>query len=316
MNGQCVLITGAAGFIGANLARKLIDSRSYVHALVRPDTSLWRIEDLRNRIEVHYAGIDDCARLKILFENIRPDVIFNLAVDRAESSAEERRQALHNNVVGTLNLIEAANSVGYRRLIHFSSSSEYGISGHAFRESDHLRPVSFHGASKGAATIMCQYFARRYKKPIVILRLFRTYGYWDSPTSLVPTVIMAALRNRPLKLTVPGYSRDYVFVEDVLRACVLAAGTDFANGQLINIGSGVQIANEEIVYMVEQATGAKINVSIGAYPPRPWDALNYVADNREALNILGWRPTNDIKTGIEKTVVWFRKNLKYYAPEA
>jgi nucleoside-diphosphate-sugar epimerase len=311
LRGTRVLVTGAAGFIGANLVRTLLDRGASVHGLVRSSTKLWRLQEILTRFTLHRTDLVHGEALRDVVKRIQPEIIFHLAVSRADSSPEERLTTLQTNIVGTFNLLEAAASLNHQRFVLLGSSMEYGLSGLPLRESEYPSPTTLFGATKASATLLCQQVARARQSPIMILRLFMVYGYWESPARLIPASIMAALNNREIALTRSGYRRDWVFVEDVVQACVLAAGAANPAGEIINIGCGEQWSNEEIVTTIESIVGQPLRVRVGAYPARPWDRDCWVADNQKAKQWLGWEPRHSLRSGLEKTVSWFRLHQAY-----
>ncbi len=312
LEGRRALVTGAAGFVGANLVRQLLHDGADVHALVRPSTNLWRINEIIPRLTLHLADITDAGQLRQTVNDIQPEVIFHLAVHRAASSWEERLATLQANVMGTFNLLEATATVDYHRFVHVGGSLEYGARKRPLTESLRLEPTTFYGVTKAASTLLCRQFAHANRLPIVTLRLFSVYGYWEAATRLIPTAISAALGGREISLTAPGYRRDLVFVEDVVEACLSALGAPRVSGQVINVGSGRQWTNEEVVDMVQAASGQPIKTRVGGYPPRPTDPTHWVADIGKARRLLGWEPRHTLRSGLEKTIAWFRLHRELY----
>jgi nucleoside-diphosphate-sugar epimerase len=308
-----ILITGAAGFVGANLTRTLICNGAQVHALARPNTNLWRISEVLPWLTLHRADLRDLKELEKIMDDVQPEIIFHLAVHRAAGSPEERLATLESNVLGTVNLLEATASHSYRRLIHIGSSLEYGTKTEAMKETDMLDPVTFYGTTKAASTLLAQQFGRANNLPIVVLRLFSVYGYWENSTRLVPTAILKALHNQDLALTMPGYRRDFIFVEDVMEACLLAVHARSIAGEIINIGSGKQWSNEELVELVQLLSGSSLKIRVGEYPARASDTTHWVADNRKARRLLNWKPAHTLREGITKTIAWFRLHADIYS---
>ncbi len=147
---------------------------------------------------------------------------------------------------------------------------------------------------------------------IVILRIFSAYGYWESPTRLIPTAIMTAFENGKMDLTAPGYRRDFVFIEDVVDACLLAINAEDPRGEIINIGSGQQATNEEAVEAIQEITGRTIRVRAGSYPARASDTSHWVADIQRARLLLGWEPRHTLHQGLAKTVAWLHLHREMY----
>lgn len=311
--GTRTLVTGAAGFIGANLMRELIRSGAEVHAPVRSTTNLWRIRDVSPDVHLHLADLTDLEALQHIVQKIKPEVVFHLAAAGGHPPGKvERLEHLRSSVIGTANLLEALQQVDLQLLVHFGSSLEYGQRDRPLVESDFLTPVTYRGAVKAAATILCQQFVRESSNPVVILRPFSVYGYWEQPSRLIPTALRAAFFDEELTLTTLGFRRDFVFVEDVVRACILVTQTNVAGGDVINIGSGQQWSNEEVILMIEELTGRKLRVSVGTYPPRPSDTGCWLADITKAKELIRWIPHHSLRTGLEKTISWFRSHQRFY----
>jgi nucleoside-diphosphate-sugar epimerase len=312
LKGRRMMVTGASGFVGANLVRELLKQGAEVHGLLRPGTERWRIREVLPHLIVHPVDLTDHASLKRIVASVRPEIVFHLAARRIAASNQDHRETLMVNVSGTFNLLEAISSLDYRRFVYLGSSTEYGSKVEPMQESDPLEPVTFFGATKAAATLICQQFARTGNRPVVILRSFSIYGYWDSPTRLIPTAIMAALNHRQLLLTAPGYRRDYLFIEDLVEAFLLALKAKDIDGQVINIASGQQTTNEDVVDLIQELTGQRIEVKAGGYPARGHDKTFWVADIRKAKKLLGWEPSHTLRSGLEKTIAWFRRHKEAY----
>ena len=312
MKGCRVMVTGASGFVGANLIRALLNRGAEVYGLLRPDTELWRIRDVLSQFTVHPIDLTDQDGLKKIAALVRPEIIFHLGTRRVLSLNQNQRETLMVNVLGTFNLLEAISSLDFRRFVYLASSTEYGSKMEPMQESDQLQPMTFFGATRAAATLICQQFAKANNRPVVILRGFSIYGYWDSPTRLIPTAIMAALNNQELLLTTSGYRRDYLFVDDLVEACLVALKAKDIDGEIINIASGQQTANEEVIDLIQELTGKKMEVRAGVYPARVHDRTFWVADITKARKLLGWKARHTLKEGLEKTIAWHLLHKKLY----
>jgi nucleoside-diphosphate-sugar epimerase len=189
---------------------------------------------------------------------------------------------------------------------------EYGHKDHALTEKDLQDPVTFYAATKAAATLLCRQYARANRRPVVILRLFSIYGYWEAHHRLIPSAILASMGGGELSLTGAGLRRDLVFVEDVVEACLKAALADIRAGEIINIGSGCQWTNEQVVSMIGELAGRPLRVRTGEFPARASDTTHWVADIGHAQQRLHWQPRIMLREGLGKTMAWFRDHQPIY----
>jgi nucleoside-diphosphate-sugar epimerase len=203
-------------------------------------------------------------------------------------------------VLGVHHLLDAAAAAGCRRFIQLGSATEYGACDVPLEERMAPGPSSPFGAAKATASMLCLRAGRRRTMATVVLRPFAVYGPGDHPARLIPTALRAALEGAALPLTPTGYRRDWVFVSDVAEGCVraLAGGAD---GEVVNLGSGVQHTNEEVIGTIEHVTGCPVQVRAGAVVPRPWDRRSWVASTDKARALLGWEARTSLAEGIRRT---------------
>lgn len=300
-----VVVTGGTGFIGANLIRRLLEEPLEVHVILKPHSNLWRLENFLPRLFLHEASLENYELLEKILKEISPSAIFHLAAHGVSSTHQNLRQILNSNLMGTFNLLMASKDIDYESLVYLGGSSEYGNSEQAMTEKDMLKPITFYGATKACSTLLLQQFADAENKPVAILRPFSVYGYYESPLRLIPTAIAAALQGKPLKLTSSAFSRDFVFVEDVVEAC-LQCWNKKVSKEIINIGTGIQTTSQTIVQLIEKLTEKKIEVHAGAYAPHVIDRPTWFADITKAQEKLGWQPRHTIKSGLQKTIAWMQ----------
>lgn len=313
LSNQRALITGAGGFIGANIVRALLRAGAEVHAAVRPEGRLWRLSGVRSQITLYRLDINDGAAVQQTIRDVRPDICIHLAMPGGHPpDLQTRAEQLRTSVIGTWNLIDALISVSCRRFVHVSSSLVYGPHAEPLQETMYPQPSTFRGMTKAAADAVCEYVARAGSLPCVIIRPFSVYGYWEGPTRLIPTAVLAALRHSPMRLTTPGYQRDFIFVDDVVDLCLLALQHPEAPGEIFNAGSGQQWSNEEVVALIQGVSGESITIEPEEFPARPPDTAHWMADISKARRVLGWTPTHTLRSGLEKTVAWYREHLDLY----
>lgn len=309
--GVRVLVTGGTGFIGANLVRGLLSRGIAPHLLCRPSSSLWRLADVLHDLSIYRADLLDADSVAAVVQAVQPQVIFHLAMASGHpSSPAERGLSLAVATLGTAHLLEAARAAGVSRVVHGGSSLEYGPRQRPLEETDPLQPKTFRGLAKAAASMVARWYALYGGLHVVILRFFSVYGPWEGPHRFIPTILRAALRDEEIRLTAPGFRHDFVFVEDVVAACLLAAEAELASGEVCNVGSGQQWANEEVVALVERLVGHALRVRVGAYPAQPPDTQHWQANIAKAQALLGWAPAHSLEEGLRKTLTWMQQHYE------
>lgn len=299
-----ILITGAGGFIGANLTRKMATNGHDVHAMLHPTSNPWRLADIQNSITLHTADLRDPASIKITLENAKPDWIFHLAVYGAYSWQNQDGDILCTNVLGTMNLLQNALRQGFDAFINTGSSSEYGFKNHPPSEEEWLEPNSTYSASKIAATLFCKHQAQSTNSRIATMRLYSVYGPWEEPKRLVPALVLNGLFGRYPPLTNPATARDYVFVDDVIDAYVLAAEkAGQGTGDIFNVGTGIQTSIADMVDITEDLFPGRGIPQWGSMKDRNWDTDIWICDPSK-LKKLGWKPKNSLKTGLRLLTDW------------
>ena len=309
-----VLVTGATGFIGANLVRRLLQEGYDVHILTRVSSNKWRLTGVLSKLSDHTVDLREEGKLKGLIKEIKPDIIFHLANLGVYGGVQlPEKEYIETNFLGTVNLVNACNDIDYKSFINTGSSSEYGPKKHPMKETDVCEPINMYGMTKCAATLYGSLVAKTKDKPIVAFRLFSPYGAYDDRTRLVVYCITNALQNNDLNLANPEAVRDYIYVEDILD--LYMKGIEKASelkGEIFNVGSGSQTAISYIVNKVIELTRSKSKVNWGTVKGRSWDTERWEANIEKTTRFFNWKPAHDIDEGLRKTVDWFRSNLHFY----
>ena len=301
-----VLLTGAGGFVGAVLARRLLSDGHEVHVLLKSATTRWRLADVQEDLRLHEVDLQDEEGVRRAADAVRPEVVYHLAAHGAYPFQTDPDGIIATNILGTWNLVKALAKTDYEVFVNTGSSSEYGFKDFAMRETDLLEPNSYYAVAKCAQTLLCQHVARTEKKPITTFRLFSAYGPFEEPSRLVPTLIQRCLRGQDLSLVPPETARDFVYVDDVVDAYLKTSELSKLRGDIINIGTGVQSTIRDVVEAIVQHTGARVECKWGAMQPRIWDSSTWVSDCTKAKTLLGWRARTSLNDGLGRTVAFVR----------
>ena len=307
------LVTGSTGFVGANLTRHLVKNGFEVHVIVRKKSNLWRIDDIKKKIHIHYVNLNQSKELKKLLEKIDPNFIFHLAAYGAYSWQSELKKMIKTNLEGTMNLLDASLDIDYECFVNAGSSSEYGFKKSPMKEDMALDPNSYYALTKASSTMLCKVYAKKFKKPIVTLRLFSVYGPYEDRNRLVPTAIMCSILKKSLDVTSGGEMRDFIYIDDVIMAFLAAIELNTLEGQVYNIGTGRQYTNVDVGKTVSDISNGGLDMKVGKYTRRDWDTNYWVADISKSKKYLGWKPKYSLKSGLELTYKWFVDNLALYS---
>jgi len=300
-----IIITGATGFVGSNLTRRLLQDGHRLHLLVRPEYNPWRIQDIRRDVRLYKVDFSDEQALKGIIRKIRPDWIFHLAAYGAYSWQTDLKQMIKTNIISTINLLEACLKTGFEAFINTGSSSEYGFKNHSPSEKEMLEPNSHYAITKASTTLFCRYTAQSRGVKIYTLRLYSVYGPYEDPRRLVPTLIRYGLKRKLPPLASPDAAHDYVYIDDVVRAYILAVTlSKQESGAVYNVGSGTQSSLQEVVETARKVFGISAQPVWNSMPKRIWDTAIWVADNRLIKDVLGWQPKYTFEQGFRLTLDW------------
>ena len=304
-SGKTILVTGASGFVGSHIIAALQNTGARIIGLARKDSSLQRLDQLQASCSLLFVDILDDDAIKAIVAPLKPDYVFNTITCR---HIADEQQLFAVNGKAQLNLLQAASSPSLQAFVHCGSSMEYGTLASPLKESVHIQPDTPYGISKAEGTRLLQQYALSNALPLVILRPFYIYGPTASARQFIPVVIDALLQNREISLTTPGYQHDFVYIQDVVEACLLAAASATTRallpGKIINIASGGGTRNEEIIAHLAKLSGKSALVNSGGFTARPWDRPSWYADITLAKELIDWSPRHDLLTGLQKTLEW------------
>jgi len=303
------LVTGAAGFVGANLVRHLLTEGHQVHVICRPESDLWRLDDIKDDLLMHKAALADKEILTACMEKVRPDWVFHLAAHGAYSWQNDLERIISTNVLGTANLLYACAKTGCDAFISAGSSSEYGYKDHAPKEDECIEPNSEYAIAKAAATHLCALYAQKRGFPTTVLRLYSVYGPYEDKGRLIPTIIENGLKGKLPPLVDPTISRDFIYIDDTVAAFIAAAIQETKPGSIYNLGTGKQITLREVIALAREIFAINEEPQWGSMPNRKWDTSVWVANNEKICRELNWQPKYSFKEGLAKTAQWYQTQI-------
>jgi UDP-glucose 4-epimerase len=304
-----VLVTGGAGFIGSNLSRLLLDKGREV--IIYDNVSSGYRQNLDSLGDAHFieGDVRDADLLYSAMAGI--DTVFHLAASVGNvRSIQHPIEDSEVNVLGTLNVLEAARKNGVRKIVYSSSAGIFGELKHLPIREDHpVEPDSPYGASKLAAEKHCLAYAKLYDFEAVCLRYFNVYGVnqrFDAYGNVIPIFAHQMLRGE--KLTIYGdgeQTRDFVNVADVTQANLLASETRGLSGAF-NIASASAITINRLVHLMAEASGIEPSVHYG--PPRKGDVRDSLADITAARQAFGFEPAVNLSSGLSEYMAWHERD--------
>jgi nucleoside-diphosphate-sugar epimerase len=257
-------------------------------------------------VHVLRGDVEDQAVTCRAIHNSEPEVIFHLASTSFNPPISDPSQHLRVIALGTRNVLSAVPVGAGTRIVYTGSGAEYG-SGSDLTEEAPLLPATELGVAKAAATLLMQSYARMYKHHTVSLRLFTPYGPREQPTRLIPYTILSALRKEDVRISSGEQRRDYVFVDDVVDALLLAASKPVAPGSVYNVCSGDSTSVVDVVRSVLRLMGDPVQVVRGALPTRADEIWECSGSNHAAGTALGWRPRVSLLAGLTQSITWLQK---------
>ncbi len=306
-----IFITGATGFIGSHLARRLIQEGYDVAVMKRATSDCSRIRDLADSITTCDVDLRNSGEVTESVAEYNPDAILHLVTYYVvEHTPHEIGVMLDTNVKGTVNLLEAAKESGITAFINTSTCAVYEDIGRKLAENDNIRPQNLYALSKLLAEEACSFYADNYGVNTVTLRLFPPYGPADNERRLIPYVTRCLLNGESPNLTTGKQKWDFVYVDDIVDA-FLAALRAFPTQQaheIFNIGTGNAVSIFDVVTKIKEITGADTELKWGAVPHRKNEVWLNSAEGKKSSEILGWQAKTNIDAGLAETISWFRKH--------
>ncbi|MBF8192261.1 NAD-dependent epimerase/dehydratase family protein [Nonomuraea sp. K274] len=296
-HGTRALVTGATGFIGSHLVRRLAGLGARVHAVSRRPPP----EGGEYGERWHAADLSDAAATAGLIAQVAPEVVFHLASEVAGARDPALvAPTLASNLGATVNVLSALTGTAVRGVV---------LAGSAEEPRDGLAPGSPYAAAKAAATGYARMFHALWQVPVSVLRVGMAYGPAEPNTArLVPYVTRSLLRGQSPELTSGSKRLSWVYIEDVVDAFVRAGADGAAAGHVLDIGTPDPVSVRDIAELLAGIIGGPARPVYGAVPARPLDRSQR-SDIGPAERVLGWRPVTPLEEGLKKTVDWYASQM-------
>lgn len=318
------LITGILGFIGSNLAQRLVDEGCEVYGVARRVASrnLATIESILPDITLVTGDISDYVSIRNAIKTTNPDVIFHLAaLSPVRDSFERPFEYQQANYIGTMNVAHSMLELQdpqTRKLLAASTAEVYGIQANEpLREDLPLFPSSPYAVSKAAGDLYMRMMFHSFSLNGTILRPTNSYGRKFDNSFMIEYLITQMLKKKKIYIGSPDSVRDYMYVDDHVNGYVLAMKNPKAKGQVYNVGTTIGVSNRELASMIAEKLDFDMsNIVMGSYPPeypfRPLisDQPSIVLDSAKIRKELNWAPTVSLSEGLDRTIAYHKARLK------
>ena len=318
-----ILVTGAGGFMGSHLTEHLVELGADVKAFVRYNSrNDWGLLELlpkkkKDRIEVIMGDLKDANAVHHAAKD--RDIIFHLgALIAIPYSYVHPRETIETNILGTLNVLTAAQESSIEKVVHTSTSEVYGTAKYVPIDEDHpLQGQSPYSASKIGADKIVESFYRSFDLPVATIRPFNTYGPRQSARAVIPTIITQALTTEKICLGYLYPTRDYTYVEDVVEGFIKVAESPKSIGEVINIGSNFEISIGNLANKIISLIGKNVEIVTDPSRNRPpkSEVERLWCNNTKATELLKWETKVSLDEGLKKTIGWITDNIHLYKPE-
>ena len=323
MERKKVLITGITGFIGAELAKKLVQEGYEVYGFVRHvvGRSLECLDEIRDKVNLVTCDITEYFSVKHSIQKINPDVVLHLAaLSPVRLSFEHPLDYQRSILQGTINIAESIRELygpDKVRLVVASTAEVYGIQKpEPFTEDLKLEPSSPYAVAKASMDMYVRMLIQVYNFNAVILRTSNTFGRKYDPSFFTEYLITQMLKGKEIYIGAPDSIRGYLYVDNHLEGYLLAMKTLEARGQVFNISGERGYTNREWTLKIAETINFPLEkIHFGEYPPgypnRPLssDQPYLVLDARKAVSVLGWKEITSVEEGLKKTVEYWKDQI-------
>ncbi|MCL5054371.1 MAG: NAD(P)-dependent oxidoreductase [Firmicutes bacterium] len=300
-----IFITGAAGFIGSHITKFLVQQGYEIHALVRPDAGLHRIQRLLSSLHLIQANLEDQDKIKDELKKIKPDTAIHLAWT---TNPEDYWKTTENLTLlqASINLAKNLADLGCKKLMITGTCFEYDTTLGILSETNAIKPKSLYAACKYALFSALEPFCKHQEIQFIWPRFFYLYGPFENEKRFVPKIIVSLLEGKQA-VNPPGVLvRDYLHVEDAAKAAAELLKSDLTGP--VNIGSGTPVYLKDLMEIIGEILKKKELIKFKNHPISLDDPILILGDNRKLTENTDWKPQYDLRTGLENTIQWWKKN--------
>lgn len=301
-----ILVTGGAGFIASHVADAYLNQGHEV--MIVDNLSSGNQNYVSPKAKFIQADITDRDRIQAIIREEKPDIINHHAAHiQVSNSVKNPQFDAENNIIGLLNIMEAAKEVPIKKIIMASTGGAmYGNKPTPFTEDMKEEPLSPYGVSKRSGELYLNYYYEQYQLPYIVLRYANVYGPRQNPHGESGVIAifseMIAQGKKPIINGDGTHTRDYVYIDDVAKANLLALTNDYIGA--LNIGTAIEISTNEVFHKVVTQFGVGVPEEHG--PERPGEQIKSSLAYDKAKTILGWEPTVNFAEGVKRVVDWYK----------
>lgn len=299
-----ILVTGASGFIGANLFKCLLLFRKDVYAVIQLEKN-WRLAEVNDEFIIK-VDFNDFVATKNLVQSVAPKTVFDCAAYGSYSFEKDKYLIYKTNFQSKVNFVELLAEQSISAYVYAGSSSEYGTNCSGPSENSVCEPNSPYAVAKAAFAGYLHFMGKHRDLPCINLRLYSVYGPLEDTSRLFPNLLRKALLGQLPPLVSPTTSRDFVHVDDVIAAFVLASSKMHPGlyGEAFNIGTGTKTTIAELADIVKRIYGVTEAPKFDTFDAREWDLADWYANPRKALDCLGWQAEINLEKGLRSVGDW------------
>ena len=309
--GKRIVVTGGAGFMGSALVRCLVEQGHDVFAYDNFATGT--ASNLKSVIPTDHIVRGDVESWKFMktMSTINPEELYHLAADPyIPLSYDYPERFMRTNFQGTLNVLMTCKTFEVKRIIHYSTSEVYGSAQIVPMNEKHpTLPQSVYAVSKLAGDQLCRVLAKEQDVPVVIVRPFNCYGPRETHPYVIPEILSQLAMSDELVLGNLDACRDFTYVDDTARAVCQLADKEGIEGEVFNVGSGMDYSVREIAELASSIMrNGRTKIRVDPSRLRPYDVSRLVCDNTKIGNLTNWKPEVSLEDGLRKTIEWYKAN--------